>query len=115
MNKINLNWSKILPHIGIILFFLVLSFIYFSPVLEGKVLQAHDTESWAYMAKEANDYNKTHDDAALWTNSQFGGMPTYQITAPPSKNIIQRTQHFLTVLPTPVYVLFLYLICFIPC
>ncbi|NLA16246.1 MAG: YfhO family protein [Bacteroidales bacterium] len=31
------------------------------------------------MAKEASDYNKTHEDEALWTNSMFGGMPTVTI------------------------------------
>lgn len=112
MNKINLNCPKILPHIGIILFFLILSFVYFSPVLEGKVLQAHDAESWFYLAKETKDYNKTHEDVTLWTNSVFGGMPVYHITMPNSKNIVQRVQSVLSVLPTPVYILFLYLICF---
>jgi len=108
MGKINFNWSKILPHIGIIFSFLVLSFIYFPYVLEGKVLKAHDTDSWVFMAKEARDYNKTHDDDALWTNNQFGGMPTYQVNMPPSKNIMLRLQ-WLSPLPGPVYILFLYL------
>ena len=112
MNKLNVNWSKILPHIGIIFSFLVISFIYFSPVLEGKVLQAHDTDSWVYMAKEVRDYNKSHDDDTLWTNSLFGGMPAFQINMPQSNNILQRTHNFLNVFPTPVHVLFLYLTCF---
>ena len=108
MNKINFDWSKILPHIGIIFSFFVLSFIYFPYVLEGKELKSHDTDTWAFTVKEAKDYNKTHDDVTLWTNSQFGGMPTYQITSPPSRNIMKHLQWLLP-LPTPVYILFLYL------
>jgi len=114
MNKINLNWSKIVPHVGIVFSFLVLSFIYFSSVFDGKELKTHDVESWAYFSKEARDYNKAHEEPTLWTNSIFGGMPTYQITSPPSKNLLQRTQQLLLsdLLPAPVYILFLYLICF---
>ena len=114
MNKINLNGSKILPHIGIILFFIALSFAYFSSVLEGKELEAHDTLSWTYMAKEAKDHNSTHDEPTLWTNSMFGGMPTFQITMPAHNNVLQNAQQriFGSFMPTPVYILFLYLTCF---
>ncbi|MDR1729220.1 MAG: YfhO family protein [Prevotellaceae bacterium] len=114
MNKINFNWSKILPHIGIIFSFLVLSFIFFSSVLEGKRLKTNDVESWAYFSKETTDYNKTHDEPTLWTNSQFGGMPTYQIAMPHNQNIMNRIYYHLLVEPMsePVLVLFLYLTCF---
>jgi hypothetical protein len=115
MNKIkNLNWSKILPHVGIIFSFLALSFIFFSPVLEGKQLRSHDVETWAYTAKETLEHNKTHDEPTLWTNSLFGGMPTYQIAMPPNKNIIANVYYYLLVKPLsePVLVLFLYLACF---
>ncbi len=115
MNKPNLNWSKILPHVGIIFSFLMLSFLFFPYVLDGKELKSHDTDSWVYSSREAREYNDKHeDDPTLWTNSLFGGMPTFQLTAPPSKNIAQMAQKNLlaNVLPTPVYILFLYLVCF---
>ena len=31
------------------------------------------------MSKETLDYNASHDDAALWTGTMFGGMPTFLI------------------------------------
>jgi len=111
MNKI--FWQKTLPHLAIIAGFLMITFIYFKPVLDGKELIAHDTESWQYMSKETKEYNQTHKEPTLWTNSMFGGMPTYQITMPRNYNWLQNCQAFLSqALPTPVLILFLYLICF---
>lgn len=111
-NTMKLNWKKILTQIGIITTFLVIAFFYCSPVFEGKTLLGHDTESWAYSAKEARDYNQTHDEPTLWTNSMFGGMPTYQITMPKNYNILGYVQDILQQLPTSVFFIFLYLICF---
>jgi len=75
-------FKKALPHITAILLFLILPAIYFSPQLEGKKLNQHDTNTATGMAKEITDYNKTHTDLALWTNSMFGGMPAYLIGLP---------------------------------
>ena len=102
-----------LPHIVAVAIFFIISFVYFSPVLDGKSLVGSDTESWMGMSKEARDFNATHEEGTLWTNSMFGGMPTYQIAGP-------RTNDLLTIvvgdtlykLPRVVYTLFLYLIGF---
>ena len=75
-------FKKALPHITAVLLFLILPAIYFSPQLEGKKLNQHDTNTATGMAKEITDYNKTHTDLALWTNSMFGGMPAYLIGLP---------------------------------
>ena len=75
-------FKKALPHITAGLLFLILPAIYFSPQLEGKKLNQHDTNTATGMAKEITDYNKTHADLALWTNSMFGGMPAYLIGLP---------------------------------
>ncbi len=107
-----LNWKKILTQVGIIALFLVIAIGYCSPVLEGKTLLGHDVESWAYSAKEARDYNASHDEPTLWTNSMFGGMPTYQITMPRSNNVLGFVQDFLQQLPSSVFFVFLYLLCF---
>ena len=78
----NLLFKKALPHLTAVLLFLLLPAIYFSPQLEGKKLNQHDTNTATGMAKEITDYNKTHSDLALWTNSMFGGMPAYLIGLP---------------------------------
>ena len=74
--------KKALPHLTAVLLFLILPAIYFSPQLEGKKLNQHDTNTATGMAKEISDYNKSHSDLALWTNSMFGGMPAYLIGLP---------------------------------
>jgi len=110
MNKTIL--TKFTPHIVAILLFTVISFFYFKPVLEGKQLIGHDTESWMCMAKETIDHNETHNDVTLWTNSMFGGMPTYQISMTQPYNLIKYVEDAIHVYPNTVYNLMLYLIGF---
>lgn len=110
MNKTVL--TKFAPHIAAFLLFICISFMYFTPVIEGKQLIGHDTESWICMAKESVDYNASHNDAALWTNSMFGGMPTYQISLSQPNNILKFVDDVVRVFPNTVYYLMLYLIGF---
>ena len=76
------SWKKSLPHFTAIILFLLLPIIYFSPVLENKQLNQHDSMTFSGMSKEIIDYNKKSNDLALWTNSMFGGMPSYLIALP---------------------------------
>jgi hypothetical protein len=105
-------FSGITPHIFAILLFIVLAYTYFTPVLEGKQLLGHDTESWMCMAKETIDYNETHDDVTLWTNSMFGGMPTYQISMSQPYNLVSYIEKVFTIFQRPVFFVILYLIGF---
>ncbi|MDX9748364.1 MAG: hypothetical protein RBT57_07670, partial [Paludibacter sp.] len=105
-------FQRNLPHFVALLLFLVLSFFYMKPVLEGKQLLGHDTESWIGMAKETLDYNEKNEDVALWTNSMFGGMPTYQISMVQPNNMIGYVEKAIGTIPTPVFYLVLYLIGF---
>ncbi len=72
-------FKKLLPHLLIIAGFFVISLVYFSPMMKGKVLQQHDYMQFLGSSKEALDFNKATGESAYWTNSMFGGMPTYQI------------------------------------
>ena len=110
MNKTLL--TKFTPHIAAILLFSVISFWYFSPIIEGKQLTGHDTESWMYMAKETIDYNTTHDDVTLWSNSMFGGMPTYQISMTQPYNMMKYFDSLTTIFPGQIWNIMLYLIGF---
>jgi hypothetical protein len=75
-----------LPHIVALFVFLGLNVVYFSPQFQGKVMEQGDLVQFQAMAKEAMDYNNTHDKQTLWTGSMFSGMPTYQMTAGPRTN-----------------------------
>jgi len=110
MNKTVL--PKLAPHFAAFLLFLIISFMYFSPVLEGKQLIGHDTQSWMCMAKETVDYNSSHNDVALWTNSMFGGMPTFQIAMSQPYNVIKYVENLFQIFPHSVYLLMLYLVGF---
>ncbi len=73
--------KKLLPHIIVVAAFFAISIAYFSPLLDGKKIQQGDVINWLGTAKEAIDYREQNDnEEPLWTNSLFGGMPTYQIS-----------------------------------
>ena len=110
MNKTVL--TKFTPHIAAFLLFTCISFTYFSAALEGKQFLGQDTEHWLSMAKETLDYNATHKDAALWTNSMFGGMPTFQIAMSQPYNLIKYVDDLIHIFPNTVFNLMLYLIGF---
>ena len=104
--------AKFTPHAAAVLLFLLISVWYFSPIIEGKQLIGHDTESWMCMAKETIDYNTTHDDVTLWTNSMFGGMPTYQISLIQPYNLIKYMDDVIHLFPGQIGNLMLYLVGF---
>ncbi|MBK6824570.1 MAG: YfhO family protein [Saprospiraceae bacterium] len=91
MNKFNLK--KLFPHFLMIFGLWVVSALYFLPAFKGKVLQQGDIQSWEAMAHEGIEYNKTHDDVALWSNSMFGGMPMYQTAMPMQGNLLRYIQN----------------------
>ena len=106
------NLRSLTPHLVALLLFIFIACAYFLPVIEGKELVAHDTDSWRSMAQETIEYNKSHDDVTLWTNSMFGGMPNYQISMVQPNNVLQYVEKVILSFPRPVSNVFLYLICF---
>ena len=96
-----------LPHLVAILIFMVLSFLYFYPVLEGKVLKANDSTVSRINSKEIQDYRDKYGKEPLWTNSIFGGMPAYLISTRYPGNLIKKADNLLRSFPMPVSVLFL--------
>ena len=108
----NKSFAKFTPHLVAVLLFTVISFIYFKPVLENKQLLGHDSESWMCMAKEMVDFNKANSEGTLWTNSMFGGMPTYQISMQQPYNLVKYVEQLIMLYPTTVYNLMLYFIGF---
>ena len=109
---IKISWKKSLPHVVAIILFLLLPIVYFSPVLENKQLNQHDSQTFIGMSKAIGDYNKKSDDLALWSNSMFGGMPSYLI-ALPTTTAITSVFTFTNIFNwRPVNFIFLYLIGF---
>ena len=72
--------KKILPYAVAIIAFVAVAMIYCAPILEGKVLVQGDVNNWKGAAQEARTFYDENGTRTWWTNSMFGGMPTYQIT-----------------------------------
>ena len=99
-------------HFFVTVFFILAALAYFHPVLQGKVIYQHDIAQYTGMAKEQNDFRKQYDVEPYWTNSAFGGMPTYQLGANYPHNYIKQLDRLIRTLPRPADYLFLYFIGF---
>jgi hypothetical protein len=106
--------KKLLPHGIAIVIFLAVAVIYCRPALEGKVLQQSDITLWQGAIQNSIVYSNSHDGKyPLWTNSMFGGMPTFQIGGIGGNFIAGYTHTILTLgLPKPISFFFLACICF---
>ena len=104
--------QKILPHLLIILGFVVVSLAYFNPVLQGKSIFQNDIVQYIGMSKQQTDFRAETGEETYWTNSAFGGMPTYQLGAKYPHNYIKKLDSLLRFLPRPADYLFLYFIGF---
>lgn len=86
------NLSSFLPHFAAIGIFLVVAIFYFSPQFSGKVVTQGDIVSYRAMSQELREYKEATGEEALWTNSMFGGMPSYQINTVSSGNYIKKLE-----------------------
>ena len=82
MNK---HFKLILPDLVAVVAFVLLSMAYFFPAcFEGRVLAQHDAVAGIGSGIEMQQYMERTGERTRWTNSLFGGMPTYQMA--PSYN-----------------------------
>lgn len=88
--------------IGCILFFVLLAFLYASPVFSGKQLFQHDIIQYKGGAEELLQHRENHGEETYWSNSMFGGMPTYQMGAQFRGDIIKNLDSLLMFLPKPI-------------
>jgi hypothetical protein len=104
--------QKLYPHLLIIAGFIAISLFYFYPVLQGKKIFQSDIVQFTGMAKEQNDFRAEYNAEPYWTNSAFGGMPTYQLGAKYPHDYIGDFDDILRFLPRPADYLFLYFLGF---
>lgn len=107
--------KKCLPDFLAVVLFAVISFAYFMPAdLEGRILYRHDSSAGVGAGQEAKAFYEKTGEQTRWSNSTFGGMPTYQ-TAPSynSTNLLSKvaTAYHLA-LPENVWYVFAYLLGF---
>ena len=107
--------KKIIPDIVAIVVFAVISFAYFCPaVTEGRILSQHDSVAGIGAGQEGKEYLERTGERTRWTNSIFGGMPTYQM-APSydSTDLLKGIENLYHLyLPTYVWYVFVMLLGF---
>jgi hypothetical protein len=99
------NWFKRNSvHFIIVAILIVISFAYvFTPIMQGKSLAQSDVTQAQGSQKEIMDVRAKTGHAPLWTNSMFGGMPTYQIwTAFPNSITTYVVEGMKDIFPNPV-------------
>jgi len=106
------SFKKILPHLLILIGFVVISLAYFSPVLQGKQIFQSDIMHYIGMSKQQKDFKAATGEETYWTNSAFGGMPTYQLGARYPHNYVKKLDSVLRFLPRPADYLFIYFLGF---
>ena len=104
--------KKLLPFAVAILIFVIASLTYFSPVLKGQKIQQGDITQFIGSSKEIVDHRATYGEEPYWTNSSFGGMPAYVVSAYYPYNFIKKFDSLLRFLPRPADYLFLYFLGF---
>ena len=105
--------KSVIAIVAAIIAFAAISWIYFSPVLEGKRVKQHDMDMHKGMAQEVTQYRESTGETALWTNSAFGGMPTWNITAPQKTNLFEYVHRGLSIgLPSPLGSVFISMLAF---
>ena len=75
--NIHFDWKRIWPHVGAVLMFFILSFLYFAPVVLGeKDMGQGDVHSWYGAHQEARLCYEQTGERTDWSNVAFSGMPT---------------------------------------
>lgn len=104
--------KTLIIHFFALALFIIAALAYFSPVLQGKKIFQSDIAQYTGMAKEQNDFRKKTHTEPYWTNSAFGGMPTYQLGANYPHNYVKKLDKLIRFLPRPADYLFLYFLGF---
>ena len=108
------DFKKLIPYVAGIIIFILVTIMFFNPLIDGKRLKQTDVSNHEGMSKEIADYRAAHNgEEPLWTNSMFGGMPAYQISVWHKSNLVQyvdRIFHFN--LPSPADFVFIGMVGF---
>lgn len=70
---------SLLPHVVAIAVLAALAGSFYSKAFDGYRIKMPDIEHYVATAKEVTDHRHRTGEQSLWTDSQFGGMPTFQL------------------------------------
>ena len=107
------DFKKIRLDLLAIVIFAIVSLLYCMPQLQGKRLTQHDNISWQGASHEAMAYHDSTGKDVLWSNSMFGGMPTYTTyVGAANTNYTSYIQTVLQSVGKPAYFFFIAMVCF---
>ena len=109
------TFKRLIPDMVAVLVFAVISFAYFFPaVTEGRILSQHDSVAGIGAGQESKEYMEQTGERTRWTNSIFGGMPTYQMSPSyESTDLLKGVENLYHLyLPTYVWYVFVMLLGF---
>jgi hypothetical protein len=100
MRKINFI-SDVLPHIIAVTAFLVVTFIFFSPVFfDNRVLSQGDIRQHLSSSRELRDFREATGEEGLWVGAMFSGMPAYLVNLDWSDGVVVGMKKVLTLFLT---------------
>lgn len=105
--KYLLKNKNLIYSLASLVFFALLALFYVSPIFQEKELIQHDIVQYKGGAKELLDYRAEFGKETYWSDSMFGGMPTYQMGVQFRGDFIKQVDNVLNFLPKPANYLFL--------
>jgi len=108
----NIKPKQIAIYLGVLTTFCVVALFYFYPVLKGEKIFQSDIAQFRGMSKELKDFRAINGEEAYWTDTAFGGMPSYQLSTYYPNDYIKKLDKLIRFLPRPADYLFLYFLSF---
>lgn len=81
-----MDFKRILPHLVAVAIFFVAVLVIFAPQFKGKSLPKGDITAFVASSHETTTYRQETGEPVLWTGTNFGGMPTFQLSKPADGN-----------------------------
>ena len=97
-------------HIYVTIGFVIISLLFYHPLLQGKKLFQSDISQYEGMSREIKENREKFDKEIYWIDNAFGGMPTYQLGAKYPYDILAPLHYLFRFIPRPAHTFFLYLI-----
>ncbi len=108
----NSRVKALFTHFFSLVFFVVVALAFFHPVLQGKTILQSDIQQYNGMSREQTEFREQTGEEPYWTNSAFGGMPTFQLGARYPHHYVKDLDRAIRFLPRPADYLFLYFLGF---
>lgn len=109
----NISFKSMLIHLVALAIFVIAAASYFAPQFSGKKINQSDTIFFMGMSQEINEHHEKTGEWSQWTNSGFGGMPSYQIKSLEPYNLTKKIRSAMSLgIPRPAGMFVFGALCF---